>query len=182
MLVVREGQNTTHLDSMSQVAIERVRKLPEFSEAKRISSYIAKGGEVRTEILIREMLSEWKNVLVPFIEEGSNNLRFSELRDFDEDLKVGRFGILEPRRESRRITQGLDVDIVIVPGIAWTPDGFRIGYGKGYYDKYLAALNRNILTIGLSYEFQLVPEIPVGNYDIAVQIITTEKRVIKCKL
>ena len=72
-----------------------------------------------------------------------------------------------------------EIDLVIVPGIGFDQKGNRIGHGEGFYDRLLK--NTNALAIALAYEFQIIKNISIDKYDIPVDIIITEKRVIKCK-
>ena len=166
---------------MNHSVKEKLETIPEFSKAETISIYISKKQEVKTEDLIKEKLTQGRTIVVPLVDEGSSNLRFSQIRSFEEELEGGNFGVLEPKDEFRRIRSGLDVDVVLVPGVVWSEKGYRIGYGRGYYDRYLTDLGRKVPTIGLSFEFQLLPETPIEQQDVPVQIITTERRVIRCR-
>ena len=92
-----------------------------------------------------------------------------------------KLGILEPTKNCINYTSGINVDLVIVPGIVWNHSGHRIGYGSGYYDKYINLLNKNINTVGLSYEFQIFANIPTEKYDMSVNKLVTENQIIYCK-
>ena len=94
-----------------------------------------------------------------------------------EELRVGSYGILEPRIEKIRKTNVEDLELIIVPGIAFDKNGNRLGHGKGYYDRILGKTNAT--KIGLAFEFQIVGKIPTNENDKPVDIIITEERVIR---
>jgi 5-formyltetrahydrofolate cyclo-ligase len=94
-------------------------------------------------------------------------------------LVPGPYGILEPRRDTREYVVPPDDAPVIVPGIAFSPAGHRIGYGKGYYDRFLAA--HHGLKLGLAYEMQIVPSIPSDTHDVPVDLVITETATYDCR-
>ncbi len=96
-----------------------------------------------------------------------------------KELSIGSYGILEPRTEKIRKTRVEDIDLIIVPGVAFDKKGNRIGHGKGYYDRLLDKTNAT--KIGLAFEFQLLKEIPTDKHDLPIDILITEKRIIKCQ-
>jgi len=142
----------------------------EYLSAQSIMFYVSFSNEVHTHEMIRDTLKN-KSVIVPKIIDG--NIVPLKISDFDE-LSPKTMGILEP------VTNNLfnidKLDLVIVPAIAYDIFGNRIGYGKGYYDRFLKAVT--CLKIGIVYEFQLVESIPIHKEDIPVDKIVTEKRVI----
>lgn len=95
-----------------------------------------------------------------------------------EDLSIGSYGILEPRIGKIRKTNPKDIDLFIVPGVAFDKYGNRVRHGKGYYDRLLEKTKSTI--VGLCFEFQLVEKIPIEPHDKPVDIILTENRIIKC--
>jgi 5-formyltetrahydrofolate cyclo-ligase len=157
-------------------------KLPEFTKARSVAFYVAKqeSGEVETKDMIQRTLELGKKVLVPVVE--SHRLIFSELLDFDSDLVPCTFGILEPKPDCRRPAWVEESDLVVVPGLAFDSRGFRLGYGKGYYDRLareVASTKPFLPFVGLAYEFQLADKIPATPKDMRVNILVTEKRVLR---
>jgi len=138
-------------------------------------------GEVETEQMIRDFLEIGKKILIPITDKPHRRLIFSELRDYDAELTLGTFNIQEPKREYRRIIPPNQTALVTVPGIVFDLRGYRLGYGFGYYDRFLSSLNVETPTIGLAFEFQIENKVPIENHDIPVHRIITEKRVIDCK-
>ncbi len=153
--------------------------LPEFINAKTILFYVSTKNEVKTENMIKKSLKKGKRVIVPISNVKEKTLTLSELKDFDKELEPGSFNILEPKKEFIRKVSPEEIDLIIVPGVAFDEDRERIGYGMGFYDKFLNSLKRRVPVIGLAYEFQIVDDIPVHDKDVTVDKIITEKRIIE---
>ncbi|HDI12518.1 MAG TPA: 5-formyltetrahydrofolate cyclo-ligase [Hadesarchaea archaeon] len=157
-------------------------ELPEFDQAKTVAFYVAKreSHEVETEEMIKETLKLGKRVLVPVV-DGAKIL-FSDLRDYDSELAPGTFGVPEPKPLFRRPVPVSESDLIVVPGVAFDCRGYRLGYGGGYYDRLLreASLTRpSLSSVGLGYELQIVEKLPVTAEDVPVDILVTEKRVLR---
>ena len=155
---------------------EKLFGLREYKNAKTVLFYVSYDGEVFTHDMIKEALNE-KKVVVPISNKDDHSLILSELISFG-DLEESSYGILEPKKEKIKEISIDEIDLIIVPGVAFDPKGNRLGHGKGYYDKLL---NKTKTTsVGLCFEFQLVEKIPTESNDKPVDIIITEKRIIKC--
>ena len=154
---------------------KRLLGMPLFVEASTIMFFAAFRSEVDTIPMIRKSLAEGKHVVMPKVR--GRDLVLFEIKDFDEDISLGRWGIPEPH-EQRPIT--LDaIDLMIVPGVAFDEHGNRLGYGAGYYDRIIT--NYDGETIALAFELQIVPQVPVTENDCPIKQIVTEKRIIKVK-
>jgi 5-formyltetrahydrofolate cyclo-ligase len=101
----------------------------------------------------------------------------SEIRSLEE-LKEGCFGILEPDKRFWRIISPETIDIAIVPGIVFDVEGFRVGFGKGFYDRLLPNLRKDALFIGLGYKFQVIKSFPHDINDIPLHLIITEEGIL----
>lgn len=141
-------------------------------------SYVNIGKEVNTRNIIERLLLDGKNVSVPVCIPETTRLKASQIYDFS-DLESSQFGLLEPKSGLIREVNPKDIEIVLVPGLAFDRKGNRLGYGKGYYDGFLIELTSGALKIGLSYSFQIIEEVPVDDFDIPLDIIVTEKEVIQ---
>ena len=139
--------------------------------------YAAKGNEVRTENMIKESIRMGKKVAVPVMRK-ERTLSPSLLTDYDTELTIKRFGILEPREKCLRFIKPEEIEIVIVPGVAFDRCGGRIGFGKGFYDNFLKEMGNKAHTIGIAYQFQIVDKLPVNESDISIDIIISEDEVI----
>ena len=155
-------------------------EVPEFQSSSMIMFYVSFRSEVQTHRMIEEALAIGKKIVVPAVSSVREELDLLALCDLD-DLKPGAYGILEPTARADQVPPE-NLDLVIVPGLVFDPRGFRLGYGKGYYDKLLKRLRPDVPTIALAYDFQVVERIQAIEYhDVAVNSIVTEKRVILCR-
>ena len=116
---------------------------------------------------------------MPYVINDDLKLHVSELKDFNE-LEPKTFEILEPKEPYTREFNPDKLDLVIVPGIVFDKKGHRIGYGYGYYDRFLKLLGKNVKKIGFAFEFQLVDKIPEEQHDVPMDVVITEKRVLEC--
>lgn len=148
--------------------------LQQYKKSKTVMFFVSFNSEVNTHEMVKEALKS-KTVVVPKV--AHHEIEPSVIIDFD-NLVPAKFGILEPI-ETMRIAYK-NIDLVLVPGIAFDRQGHRIGYGFGYYDKFLAKVPKAI-KIGLAFDFQVVDEIPHQSHDIPVDFVVTEKRVIECR-
>jgi len=151
---------------------EQVLKLDEIKNARTIFIYISYATEVRTHELIKALLAAGKTLAVPKIVDSD----FMQAESFSswEDLVPGELGILTPGNS--RPCSG-PFDVALTPGLGFTLSGQRMGFGRGYYDKWFAQ-NKVSHKIALAYEAQLVEDIPVDDTDVPMEKIVTEKRVI----
>ena len=97
---------------------------------------------------------------------------------FDQDLKIGPRGVLEPDADRCKIVPMDKVDIAIIPGLAFDEKGGRIGTGKGYYDRLIPRLAITTRKVALTFEEQIVQQVPMESHDKYVDIIITDKRII----
>lgn len=155
--------------------------LPEFKDAKRVHFFISFGSEVITSEMIKDAIKMGKSVVVPFVDREKKELRLSEIKDFFKELEAGYWGILEPKKEYRREASIDDVELMVMPGVAFNEKGHRLGYGMAFYDKLLSAKKRNMPLIAIAFDMQVVDDVPCERHDILIDKIVTEKRVIDIK-
>ena len=148
--------------------------LDSYKKSKTIMFFVSFNNEVDTHEIIREALKN-KNVIVPKV--IGHDIESSVIIDFD-NLMPSKLGILEPI-ELMKIAYK-NIDLILVPGIAFDREGHRIGYGFGYYDKFLKKVPKSV-KIGLCFDFQVVDKVPREEHDVPVDLIVTEKRVVECK-
>lgn len=170
-------QNT--LKSYSESIINQLYNTEYYKKAKIIMTFISFGAEVDTHDFIKNSIEKGKRIVVPITVPETKQLKLSEVFDFGE-LEVGFYDILTPKEEFIRYVDPSEVDLIIVPGVAFDRNGYRIGYGGGYYDRFLANLD-HVTKISLAFDMQLIPKIPTDHYDIPVNYIITENEIIKCK-
>lgn len=179
MLENRSKLTKKEIREKSNKIKEKLMGLEKFKEAQVIFSFISFGDEVDTHEIIKESLKLGKRVGVPVTIPEGRKLLVSELYDFDKELELGYYDILAPKEEYIREIHPKEIDVVLVPGVVFTPAGYRIGYGGGYYDRFFSK-NKDVYKIGLCFDMQIADEIPIDLYDIPVDIIITEDRIIDC--
>ena len=171
ILEARNSLSPNQIKEKSRVIKRNLLDMEQFQNAGVIHCYISKGSEVFTHYLMSELGKTW---IIPCLQ--NNSLKSCKFDGF-QDLRKGNFGILEPKKIE--IFPEEKIELVIVPGIAFDTRGYRLGYGKGYYDRFLK--NLNAIKIGLAYDFQIVNNVPEEKHDVKVDGIITEKRIIRCK-
>ena len=162
--------------------LQRIIMLPEFSDAKTILFYASFRSEADTMDMIKLSLHLGKLAVLPRVCKKEHILKLYEIKNMDE-LARGYMWILEPSVDEARLRKLSDIDLVIIPGAAYDTHGNRLGYGAGYYDKLLAKSQILIpkpFLIAPAYEEQIVEKIPAEPHDIKVDMIVTDKRVIRC--
>jgi len=150
----------------------------EYRNSRNIMFYVATRSEVQTEEMIKISIKMGKNVFVPIILPECLNLAPSKIFDFDIELEKGKKGILEPKKEYYRLFPPENIDLIIIPGVAFDLSGNRIGRGFGYYDNFLRKFRPSAKIVALAFEMQIVKKIPNDKNDIPVHGIITEKRII----
>ena len=177
LILIRKNLSKEYVFENSFKIKNRLFNLNEFIKASTILFYVSYNNEVYTHEMIRELLTSKKNIVVPISEKKNRILILSKLENWD-DLSVGSYNILEPNIDRIKKVDLDSIDLIIVPGVGFDERGNRIGHGKGYYDNLLRN-SKQATSIGLSFECQILENIPTGKYDIPVDIIVTEKRIIK---
>jgi 5-formyltetrahydrofolate cyclo-ligase len=165
-------------DDLSRQIVAQFRGLPEYQRAHTIMYYLDVRSEVRTRHDLQDAIAGDKKIVVPYCVDGF--LHLFHLTSLDE-LEVGMYKILEPKTELRDVAHKKvdpkELDLVMVPGVAFDKRGGRMGHGKGYYDKLLEHVRPEVPLVALAFECQLFPEIPVAPHDVFMTKIITEKAV-----
>ncbi|MEI5890518.1 5-formyltetrahydrofolate cyclo-ligase [Bacillus cereus] len=144
----------------------------EWAEAKTIGITLSMENEVNTYPIIEKAWEEGKKVVVPKCNKETRTMSFRQISNFDQ-LETVYMNLREPIPVLTEELDADEIDLQIVPGVAYTERGERIGYGGGYYDRYLVHYKGK--TLSLAYEFQMVQHIPVEPFDKNVEKIITEK-------
>jgi len=157
---------------------DRFFSLPEFITARKIFFYASFRSEVETLSMIEESLKMGKQIVLPKVDKKTHRLILYEIKNVSE-LSPGYMGIPEPSLSDDRLVNLNDIDLVIIPGAAFDYSGNRLGYGAGYYDFLLSERKKKMPVVALAYEEQIVDSIPAEMHDVKVDMIVTDKRVIK---
>jgi 5-formyltetrahydrofolate cyclo-ligase len=152
-------------------------RLPPYSRAPLICSYIGFGEEVESADLVRSLLQARRRVAVPTQRAPGGKPSFALVRAWD-DLSPNSLGLLEPAGGRLDIVPTASIGLFFVPGVAFDAVGGRLGYGLGFYDHALAGASATALKIGLAFDLQIVDKVPLLKHDVCMDMIITESRVI----
>ncbi len=175
--ILRKDLSKEEVRERSKMILENLHLLSDFFRADVVHTYISsKNNETDTHELIRVLLKQKKRVVVPISDKVSKVMKHSELFSLSE-LVGGAYGILEPRMY--RPVPVEQIEVVIVPALAVDREGNRLGFGAGFYDRFLHDVH--LPTIALAYDFQVIQQVPKESTDVPVSFIVTEKEIIRCR-
>ncbi|WP_313232756.1 5-formyltetrahydrofolate cyclo-ligase [Tissierella praeacuta] len=179
ILQKRAELSTENIVNYSNIIENKLYKMDYYKNAKTIMSFISFGDEIITHEIIKNSIKNGKSVVVPITIPETKKLKVSKILDFSE-LEIGYYNILTPKKDFLRFIDFNTIDLVLVPGVVFARDGYRVGYGGGYYDRFLSKFKEKVNTIGLAFDLQIVEEVPKDSFDIPVDFIITEKETINC--
>jgi 5-formyltetrahydrofolate cyclo-ligase len=162
----------------SAIIAAEVSRLPAFQASHTIMVYMALEQEVQTAGIIDAARHHNKRIVVPVVD--GVNLIALELPCEPAQLRRSRFGILEPGLDGA-IVQPDNIPLIVVPGIAFDRYGARLGFGKGYYDRFLQQVPESTYAYGLAFAMQIVPRLPQMAHDVCMHGIMTEQEFIPCQ-
>ena len=149
-----------------------------FLESQQIFLYPPGSKEIQTEAIIRKALEIEKNVILPVFTDVKNTFLLYKITDYDKDLILNANEVLEPNPERCKKIALDEVDIAIIPGLAFDDKGGRMGFGNNYYSKLITKLPETCRKVSLAYEDQIVDQIQMESRKFTVDIIITDTRVI----
>ena len=164
----------TEKEEKSILIKENLKTLEEYKTANKIGIYYSMENEVDTKEIIKDLLDSKKEVYLPKVLEDT--MDFFRIESLDFEKEKSSFGVIEPIFDKEKLLKG-NLDIIIIPGICFDMNKNRIGYGKGFYDKYLDG--KNIKKISICFDKQLLinDTIHTSTYDKKMDIVVTEKRI-----
>jgi 5-formyltetrahydrofolate cyclo-ligase len=162
-------------EELSNRIAENLFSLEEWKKAKTIGITISMPPEVPTVRIIEQAWSEGKEVAVPKCDPEKRTMEFKKISSFNQ-LESVYSGLLEPVSETAKALKE-ELDVLIVPGLAFTREGYRLGFGGGYYDRYLSFYRG--VTMALAYELQIMDELPIEVHDKAVGKLITPTNVLR---
>lgn len=175
LLLRRKQLDEASCFDMSLRIQHRLLAFESFSRAETLALYSPVNNEVRTDRLLTVALSQRKKICFPRV--SGEALQFVSINSVD-DFLPGYFGVAEPVG-SDFLAVG-EIDLLIVPGVAFARDGFRLGYGKGFYDRELSRMTEATVSVGLCYDFQLCDALPIEDHDQRLDFVVTETQLIPC--
>lgn len=169
---LRAAYTDDQIHQMSLAVCKRLTSLDAYKTADTVYAYVDCKHEVETVDIIRTAWKDGKKVAVPKV--IGQEMQFFYITSLEEDLEAGYYGIREPREIHPAMTQQA---LFLMPGVAFDEDRHRIGYGGGFYDRFLEA-HTKMKTAALAFEFQIKDRVPFEPFDIRPEVIVTEQRVI----
>lgn len=181
VLLARDGLSLHYRQDFSGDIVQKVLQLAELTAATTIFIYVDFRSEVQTHLLIAELLRQGKKVVVPVTLVKTKTLLPVQIRDLAQDLVPGYCQIPEPRPtlRDRQLVAAHEIETIIVPGAVFDERGGRLGYGGGYYDRFLAREAPQARRIGLAFELQVVDNLTLQKHDQILDLVITEKRIIQ---
>ncbi|MBP1926232.1 5-formyltetrahydrofolate cyclo-ligase [Sedimentibacter acidaminivorans] len=177
ILSIRNSIENKQVIEKSEIIINKLKSISEFKKSKTVFVYMDFKNEVKTLDLIEEMIKEKKRVVIPYTDVDNTVIIPVEINDINIDLKFSSFGYLEPKEEKVIPIDPFELDLIIVPGVAFDKELNRIGFGKGYYDRILSKKRNDAKAVAIAYEFQILDEIPSEEHDIKMDKIITEENI-----
>ena len=166
-------------EELSERACELLLSLPEYGQAKILMAYIPLPDELDIGSVLRSAWQDGKTVAMPRIIWEKHELKPIVTHNLDGDLMAGRHGLREPA--GRQEIGPEQIDLVIIPAVGFDRRGHRMGRGGGFYDRFLARPRLRAKTVGITFNQQVLDEIPVLSHDQRVQMVVTDVGVQRCK-
>ena len=158
----------------SQAITQKLCALPAYRAANVVAAYASFGSELDTAEFLASILREGKQLLLPRINRAQRALELRQVVDLGADLVSGAWGIREPV-ERCPILPLTQIEFMLVPGVAFTTGGARLGYGGGFYDRLLTSLDRRAARIAAAFHLQMVDQLPEGPHDQRVDQVVTQR-------
>ncbi len=157
--------------------------LATYKAARTVLGYLNFGSELASEVWVRQALADGKSVLLPRVNKANKHLELFQVKNLDGEVAVGAYGIREPSIEKCQRFEALgEIELILMPGVAFDRKGGRLGYGGGYFDKLLAHLPHRPVLIAGAFAMQVVEEIPQESTDHKIDWLVTENESIRCTL
>ncbi|HKM38760.1 MAG TPA: 5-formyltetrahydrofolate cyclo-ligase [bacterium] len=173
----RDALDLREREWLSLAASKHVLSWPLYRRAKHILLFAGVRSEIQTQFLVQQTIKLGKSVAMPRCVPQTRELLLFEIKAWS-DLKPGYYGLLEPDVAAKMIPLS-KLDIIIVPGVVFSPQGYRIGYGAGYYDRLLSKA-KDIIISGLAFELQVMSSVPQDDHDVPLHYLITEKGIRAC--
>jgi len=180
ILAERKNINIVKKEEMDKKILDKFYESEYYRNSKKIFIYISYDSEINTKGIIYKALEDNKKIYVPRTDFKTRRMDAVEIISLD-NLIESEYGILEPSIKEPFIDPN-ELDLIVVPGVAFDSQGSRMGYGAGFYDIYFKKINKDIIKLALAYEFQTLEKVPMNELDIPVDCIITENEVISCKV
>lgn len=180
LLQKREALSDEFIKNTSDHIFDKIKKLECYKKAQTVMVYVSYNKELNTHEFIKEMIAEGKTVVTPTC-IANNEMKLCVTKTFPEGFSRSKLGIMEIKDENAETVSPKELDLIITPGLAYTLEGKRLGYGGGYYDRLFERISDECIKVCPSYDDFLVDNIPTDFHDVPVDIIVTESKTIFVK-
>jgi 5-formyltetrahydrofolate cyclo-ligase len=183
IIALREQLSPDVRAAQSAAITERLLQLPDYQQANVVLGYMNFGAEFDSSAWVKQVLADGKRLALPKVNRQTNQLDLYWVDDLASQLAVGLWGIPEPVIERcERLNSLNEVEFALLPGVAFTRRGARLGYGGGFYDKLLAQIEHRPTLVAAAFGLQVVEDIPQEATDVKVEWLITEQEIIDCSV
>lgn len=179
IIELRKGKDINFIKSNSNIITQKLLDLDYIKNAKTIMLYLDFNNEVMTSDLVIKLIDSGKKVASPVTILSEKKLIPYQITDLKNGIQYSTYNIREPKPECCSIIDINDLDVIIIPAVAYDKDCYRLGYGGGFYDRFLQNINLNTITIGVAFDLQVFDKIPKEAHDAQLDYIITESRILK---
>lgn len=177
VLARRDALGAAERNDLSERITQRLLALDAYRKAGCVMAYVGFGSEIDTARFLADALSQGKILVLPRVERGSRSLGLHAVQDPNSELEAGVWGIRQPRADRCTEVPASQIEFVLVPGVAFTPRCERLGYGGGFYDRFIRSLAPRPTLIAAAFSLQVLPKLPVTETDQRVDLVVTEDAV-----
>ena len=175
---LRKEKDKDFIKHNSDIITDKLLNLDCIKNGKNIMLYLDFNNEVSTDSLIKKLLNLGKIVSSPITLKEERKLIPSQITDLKNGIQYGAYNIREPKPECSPAINIKDLDVIIVPAVAYDKNCYRLGYGGGFYDRFLENLRKDAVTIGIAFDLQIFDEVPKEAHDAQLDYIVTESRIL----
>lgn len=175
LLKQRQEMSKEEVEGLSKRITENLIQTPSLLKGKVVMVYLSFKNEVDTEAIIKWCFDQGKEVIIPYCVVESKEIIPCKLDPERKGLEKNKLGLWEPKKDLMVPVDMETIDVIVVPGVGFDKSCNRLGFGAGYYDRFLAKRQKDIEAVGICYESQIVEDIPRDSYDLPMDMVVTEK-------
>lgn len=179
VLEERSTFSKEYVEENGRRIFERIKEMDIYKNSKTIMVFVSYANEVDTFPFIQDMIQEGKRVVTPICNFKDRSMKLAVTRTFPEGFIETKYGILELPYDHEEAVETREVDLIITPGVAFTREGKRLGYGGGFYDRLLAKKRKDTPTVCPSFAEFILDDVPTDEYDLPVDYIVTKDEIIE---
>ncbi len=176
ILAVRDAMPPVVRRAASLAINEKICELSAYRHARTVLAYIGFGSEIETQALIERIIADGKIAVLPRVDRATQSLILHSVKSLSE-LVTSKWGIREPPAEAP-VKSASAIEFILMPGVAFDRSGNRLGYGRGYYDKWVLSADPALARVAAAFSCQIVAKVPVGPHDQKIDTVITENEII----